>query len=161
MEFQCLALAVPIRLQNETTCTRDIFPPRAKVVNSKLNVLVQTTPQRLVKNSFQMYMYRTGACPESPRSKFTIVCLRDQLTIPCSSEFTWTNCITELNRAADVSRTKNETVNSLCYYQVWYRYYWSGSVITWMIICRKSTAFISKLPGFLPPIFDEIAWEGG
>ena len=35
VDFCCLALAVPIKLQNETTCTRDnILSTQRKIVNS-------------------------------------------------------------------------------------------------------------------------------
>ena len=34
VDFRCLALAVPIRLQNETTCTHDILSTQQKIVNS-------------------------------------------------------------------------------------------------------------------------------
>ena len=48
--------------------------------------------------------------------------LRDSsLIILGSSEFTCTKCVTELNRAADASRTKSEIVNSLCCYKVQHR----------------------------------------
>ena len=38
VDFRRLALAVPIRLQNETTCTRDILSTQQKIVNSKINL---------------------------------------------------------------------------------------------------------------------------
>ena len=51
----------------------------------------------------QFRMCGRGASPESPRSKFAVVGLRDQLalTILRSSEFTCTKCVMGLNRAAD------------------------------------------------------------
>ena len=38
VDFRRLALAVPIRLQNETTCTRDILSTQQKIVDSKMNL---------------------------------------------------------------------------------------------------------------------------
>ena len=38
VDFHRLALAVPIRLQNGTTCTRDILSTQQKIVNSKMNL---------------------------------------------------------------------------------------------------------------------------
>ena len=38
VDFRRLALAVPIRLQNETTCTRDILSTQQNIVNSKMNL---------------------------------------------------------------------------------------------------------------------------
>ena len=38
VDFRCLALAVPIRLQNETTCTHDILSTQQNIVNSKMNL---------------------------------------------------------------------------------------------------------------------------
>ena len=35
VDFRRLALAVPIRLQNKTTCTRDILLTQQKIVNSR------------------------------------------------------------------------------------------------------------------------------
>ena len=72
--------------------------------------------QWLVKNSFRMC--GRGSSPESPRSKFAVVgCGSDSLTILCSSEFTGTKCITELNTTLDASKT-SKIVNSLHCYQV-------------------------------------------
>ena len=78
-----------------------------------------------------------GASPESPRSKFAVVGLRtDSLTILRSSEFTCAKCVTELNRAADASKTRSEIVNSLRCYQVYYRYL-HGSLLNHMTIITK------------------------
>ena len=38
IDFHCLALAVPITLQNETMCTRDILSTQQKIVNLKMNL---------------------------------------------------------------------------------------------------------------------------
>ena len=38
VDFRRLALAVPIRLQNETMCTRDILSTQQNIVNSKMNL---------------------------------------------------------------------------------------------------------------------------
>ena len=38
VNFQCLALAVPIRLQTEATCTRDTLSIQQNIVNSKINL---------------------------------------------------------------------------------------------------------------------------
>ena len=38
VDFRRLALAVPIRLQNETTCTRDILSTQQKIINLKMNL---------------------------------------------------------------------------------------------------------------------------
>ena len=38
VDFRRLAVAVPIRLQNETMCTRDILSTQQKIVNSKMNL---------------------------------------------------------------------------------------------------------------------------
>ena len=54
-----------------------------------------------------------GSSPESPRSKLAVVgCGTDSLTILCSSEFTGTKCVTELNTTPDASKT-SKIVNSL------------------------------------------------
>ena len=80
----------------------------------------------------QFWVCRRGTSPESPRSKFTVVGLRDQLTpILRSSEFTCKKRVTELNRVADASKTKCPTL------------------ITWMMMCRKSTSFFRTPPPFL------------
>ena len=47
-----------------------------------------------------------------------LVCGTDSLTILCSSEFTCTNCVMELNTTADASKARSEIVNSLRCYQV-------------------------------------------
>ena len=38
VDFQCLGLAVPIQLQNETMCTHDILSIHQKIINSKMNL---------------------------------------------------------------------------------------------------------------------------
>ena len=38
VDFRHLGLAVPIRLQNETMCTRDILSTQQKIANSKMNL---------------------------------------------------------------------------------------------------------------------------
>ena len=88
--------------------------PRVHVTFCPLSKKLSTW--RLVKNSFQMCTRE--ASPESPRSKLAVVgCRTDSLTILCSSEFTCTKCVTELNTTADAPKT-NKIVNSLCCYQV-------------------------------------------
>ena len=56
-------------------CVHFVHSP--KFVNSKMNLLAQTTPQILVKNSF--WTCRKDASLESLRSKFTVVGLWDRL----------------------------------------------------------------------------------
>ena len=74
VDFQRLALAVPIRLQNEATCTHDIFSTQSKKLSLK-NELTDLHLEGVMKNSFQVY--RRGVSPESPRSKFAAVGLWD------------------------------------------------------------------------------------
>ena len=49
--------------------------------------------------------------PERPRSKFTVVgCGIESLNILCSSKFTCTKCVIELNTTADALKTRSEIV---------------------------------------------------
>ena len=66
VDFQHLALAVPIRLQNETTCTRDISSTQQKIINSKLNYTSKVDEK-------QFSGVQRDPTPKSPRSKFTVV----------------------------------------------------------------------------------------
>ena len=52
VDFWRLAQVVPVRLQNETTCTRDIPSTQQKLSTPKRTYTAQTTPQALVKKQF-------------------------------------------------------------------------------------------------------------
>ena len=71
MYFRRLALAVLIRLQNETTCTRDILSTQQKIVNS----ISADYNSKVGEKQFSGVRKRR----KSRESKFTVVDLRDRL----------------------------------------------------------------------------------
>ena len=99
VDFWHLALAVPIRLQNKTTCTRDILSTQQKIVNLKL--ISTDCTSKVDENSFQMC--GRGASPESSRSKFTVAGLQDRL-----AHHTLQLRVYMYNRTADALRMKRE-----------------------------------------------------
>ena len=98
-DFWCLALVVPIRWQNETTCTRHSVHS-AKNFQLKNELITQTTPQTLVKKQFSNVQKDTS--PERLRSKVTVVGLQNWLAHHTSQLRVYMKkCITKLSRAGN------------------------------------------------------------
>ena len=107
VNFLCLALVVPIRLQYKTTEWEKMLTRKCTSIR-KLHL---ESWGNFSWNIFQVC--RRGASPDGPRSKLTIVTvgLRDQL-VEHTSQHMYKMCVTQLNRVANAPRTKSEIVNS-------------------------------------------------
>ena len=118
VDFRQLAQAVPIRLQINTMCTRNIFFHSAKIVNSLISI---DGTSKVGEKQFSDV--RKGC--KSRESKIEAHCCQFA-GLTCSPyfaapDFIFTKCATELNRAADASRAKSKiaatrynTIYQLC-----------------------------------------------
>ena len=66
------------QIAERNTCTHDILYTQQKIVNSRWTYKRRLHLESRQKNSF--WMCGRGASPKSPRSKFTVVGLQDQLS---------------------------------------------------------------------------------
>ena len=99
VDFRHHALVDPIRLQNESTYTRDILSTQQKNCQLENELVSLDYTSKVGERQFLDVRKRC----KSRESKI---------------KFTCTKCVTELNTTAVASKTRSEIVNSLHCYQV-------------------------------------------